>query len=249
MWEEIDRLVAKRGATLGTKQYRGLLQEMLNNLYQHVTSEEDLKKEVSKRAEEQKHQKITQAQAAASGYGFGKLKNHELGMFKYNEVTYLEDYKNNVNFSYMQSMALIAGYICGINKESTDLRIFEKTMQHKLRNTKGSSKKTTEKDKAYLLGKSKRFTLERYSAVLDYLMSIQAENCYENKHVDGHSLEYFSTINSLAEEGLLKKYVVKRNTVEDGSATGAAGAGEDLTCVSYKCNFDYIWVKEVSEKI
>ena len=105
---------------------------------------------------------------------------------------------------------------------------------------KQGAKKAEKKVQTYLLGKSKRFTLERYSAVLDYLMSIQAENCYENKEIDGHSLEYFSTINSLAEEGLLKKYVVKRNQgTGDSGATGAAGAGEDLTCVSYKCNFNY----------
>ena len=93
------------------------------------------------------------------------------------------------------------------------------------------------------MGKSKRFTLERYSAVLDYLISIQAEECYENKKITGHSLDYYATINSLAEEGLLKKYIVKRNqaTGESGG-TGAAGAGEDLTCVSYKCNFDLNWI-------
>ena len=55
------------------------------------------------------------------------------------------------------------------------------------------------------MGKSKRFTLERYSAVLDYLMSVQAEECYENKQITGHSLDYYSTLNSLAEEGLLKR--------------------------------------------
>ena len=95
-----------------------------------------------------------------------------MGLFKYDEVTYLDDFKNNVNFSYMQSMALIAAYICGINKESTDLRMFEKSTMHKQRTNKTSTKKPEAKDKAYLLGKSKRFTLERYSAVLDYLMSI-----------------------------------------------------------------------------
>ena len=149
-------------------------------------------------------------------------------------------------------MALIAGYICGINKESSDLRMFEKSIQHKQRNMKGGSKKGQDGNKAkeFLKGKSKRFSLERYSAVLDYLMSIQAENCYENKEINGHSLEYFSTINSLAEEGLLKKYVVKRTAgTGDSGATGAAGAGEDLTCVAYKVNFDYNWIKEVADKI
>ena len=100
------------------------------------------------------------------------------------------------------------------------------------------------------MGKSKRFNLERYSAVLDYLMSVQAEECYENKQITGHSLDYYSTLNSLAEEGLLKKYIVKRNqTTGESGGTGAAGAGEDLTCVSYKCNFDLNWIQEVADKI
>lgn len=60
-----------------------------------------------------------------------------------------------------------------------------------------------------MAAKSKRFTLERYSAVLDYLISTQAETSQENL-IHGHSLEYFATINSLAGEGLLKKYVMKR---------------------------------------
>ena len=117
------------------------MQEMLKNLYQHVTSKDDLAKEVNKRAEEQRNQKVAQAQQAASVQtGTSKLKAHEMGLFKYDEVTYLEDFKNNINFSYMQSMALIAAYICGINKESSDLRMFEKSMQHKQRNVKLSKK-------------------------------------------------------------------------------------------------------------
>ena len=68
-----------------------------------------------------------------------------MGLFKYDEVTYLEDFKNNINFSYMQSMALIAGYICGINKESTDLRMFEKSTMNKQRNMKAGAKKNDKK--------------------------------------------------------------------------------------------------------
>jgi|TARA_B110001450_G_C17401600_1_gene391966 hypothetical protein len=45
--------------------------------------------------------------------------------YQYDQITYLQDYKKNANFSYMQSMVLIAGFIAGSNKESTDLRLFE----------------------------------------------------------------------------------------------------------------------------
>ena len=63
----------------------------------------------------------------------------------------------------------------------------------------------------------------------------------------GHSLEYYATINSLASEGLLKKYVMKRSTAGDSSAAGASL--EDLTSVSYKCNFDQTFAEEVANKI
>ena len=99
-----------------------------------------------------------------------------------------------------------------------------------------------------MVGKSKRFSLERYSAVLDYLVSTQAERSQENI-LHGHSLEYFATINSLAGEGLLKKYVMKRSAAGDSNSTGAAGAGEDLTSIAYKCNFDLNFVQDVAEKI
>ena len=80
------------------------------------------------------------------------------------------------------------------------------------------------------------------------MVSTQAEDAQENL-IHGHSLEYYATINSLAGEGLLKKYVTKRSGMADSSATGAAGAGEDLTSVAYKCNFDQNFVEDVAEKI
>lgn len=46
-------------------------------------------------------------------------------MKDFNEITYLEDYQKDINFSFLQSMVLISAYICGINKESYDLKIFE----------------------------------------------------------------------------------------------------------------------------
>ena len=42
---------------------------------------------------------------------------------------------------------------------------------------------------------------------------------------------------------------MKVSAVGDSSATGAAGAGEDLTSVSYKCNFDRNFIDDVAKKI
>ena len=57
----------------------------------------------------------------------GGAKDHEKGAFDYEEITYVKDMKKQMNFSYMQSLALCAAYITGMNKESTDLRIFDKS--------------------------------------------------------------------------------------------------------------------------
>ena len=39
-----------------------------------------------------------------------------------------------MNFSYLQSLALCAAYITGMNKESMDIRIFEKQTMSKPKN-------------------------------------------------------------------------------------------------------------------
>lgn len=52
----------------------------------------------------------------------------------------------------------------------------------------------------------------------------------------GHSFDYYAVINSLAEENLLKRYVVKRATEGYGDSTSSA-AREDLCSTAFKCNF------------
>lgn len=56
-------------------------------------------------------------------------------LFNHKEITYLQDFKKNVNFSFMQAMALIAAYIAGTNKESMDGKIFDRD-RSKLRTQK-----------------------------------------------------------------------------------------------------------------
>lgn len=56
---------------------------------------------------------------------------------KYNEITYLEDKKANKDQPYMQSIVLLAAYIAGTNKESTDVRLFD-VERSKLRGGRGN---------------------------------------------------------------------------------------------------------------
>lgn len=46
--------------------------------------------------------------------------------FDYKKITYFEDYKKNINFSFMQSMVLISAHLAGHNKESMDGKIFSR---------------------------------------------------------------------------------------------------------------------------
>ena len=246
--KNIEEKVAGRGRFLSTKAFRILLDECLSNLYIHATSVEDLKRTVDERKEDEQAEEAQKKQKAQMKYndrGAPDLKQHEMNAFNFSEITYVEDMKKQMNFSYMQSLALCAAYITGMNKESTDMKIFERSNKSKKGGNTGAG---ANKEGKSMVGKSKRFTLERYAAVLDYLISTQAEEAQENK-MYGHSLEYYATINSLAGEGLLKKYVMKRSLVGEASSSGAAGAGEDLTSVSFKCNFDSNFINEVARKI
>jgi hypothetical protein len=62
---------------------------------------------------------------------------------------------------------------------------------------------------------------------MDYLVLIAAGETHESNNY-GHSLDYLATINSLAEEGLLKKSITKRS---DSTL-------DDLSAIAFKCNFD-----------
>jgi hypothetical protein len=67
----------------------------------------------------------------------GQQNNQSLQTDSFNqrEITYLNDFKKAINFTYMQSIALIAAYIAGMNKESMDCKLFEKD-RSRMKNTK-----------------------------------------------------------------------------------------------------------------
>jgi Origin recognition complex (ORC) subunit 5 C-terminus len=89
-----------------------------------------------------------------------------------------------------------------------------------------------------LLGKSKKFNIDRYFAILDFFVNIVAIDTFEQKS-HGHSLDFLATINSLAEEGLLKKSITKKS---DSTL-------DDLSAIAFKCNFDSNFINEVAKKI
>ena len=89
-----------------------------------------------------------------------------------------------------------------------------------------------------MLGKSKKFNIDRYFAILDYILWMTASETQEAKSYS-HSLDYLATVNSLADEGLLKKSIIKKS---DSTL-------DDLSAIAFKCNFDQNFISDVALKI
>lgn len=88
--------------------------------------------------------------------------------FDYRRITHLEDYKKNINFSFMQSMVLISAYLAGHNKERMDGKVFSREKQ-KIKHVKSRVEKNPGQ---CLIGKTKKFGIERLCAIIDYLVSL-----------------------------------------------------------------------------
>lgn len=91
-----------------------------------------------------------------------------------------------------------------------------------------------------LLGKTDKFSADRFLAIVDFLISLEAEGCGEQRNLS-HSVDYLACLNSLVEEGLLKKTSQKHSE--------SAASSEQLTQVSFKCNYDLTFIEDVAEKI
>ena len=165
--------------------------------------------------------------------------------FSLRRITY--DQADN-HFSFMQTMVLIAAYVAGINKESTDLRMFELSRQGKPRARQMKAPQAKPQQSVNLKGKSRKFALERLTAILDFLLRLEASDSHECRADSvGHSFDYYATINSLAEEGLLKRYVIKKTEAFGESAS--SGAREDLCSTAFKCDFHEATLMQAAEKI
>ena len=101
-----------------------------------------------------------------------------------------------------------------------------------------------------MMGKTKKFTAERFLAICDFIMSLNADGCREHRNWS-RSIDYLACvsyqkylsrvqINSLVEEGLLKKTTMRK---------GEGVQSEELVQTCYKCNFDQNFFEDVAAKI
>ena len=102
------------------------MSEVLSNLYLHASSKEDLQKDVEAKCEENWIKNTERRKDERDKVIIGEKRVTADSGFNFREITYLQDSKKNVNFSYMQSLALITAYVAGSNKESLDLKLFER---------------------------------------------------------------------------------------------------------------------------
>ena len=90
----------------------------------HVTSQEDIEQEAAMKKEEERVETIMKNQKVSQRLE-GKSMHDCDEVYKYDQITYLQDFKRNTNFSYIQSIVLIAAFLAGSNKESGDIKMFE----------------------------------------------------------------------------------------------------------------------------
>jgi hypothetical protein len=95
----------------------------------------------------------------------------------------------------MQSIILISAFIAGSNKEATDIKLFE-VDRSKYRIRKGNANANESKAAGNLLGKTRRFGIDRLMAISDYLASLEIDGATECLNIN-HSTEYLACINTL----------------------------------------------------
>lgn len=196
--------LAKDGATVALfdKDFKLAMRQIQSSLYMHMNSKEDVDREVQQQKDADLTDRIQKAQQPDQAFGGSSIGQPET--YEYDQITYLEDHKKNRNFSFMQSLILIAAYIAGSNKESTDVRLFEMEKSRQRRGGNQNNTNATKDGGQFLLGKTKRFSLDRLLAIAQHLASLEIEGATECQMIN-HSLDFYACINTLVHEDLLKK--------------------------------------------
>jgi hypothetical protein len=78
----------------------------------------------------------------------------------------------------LQSIIIIAGFLAGSNKESGDIKMYE-IDRSKKRTHANANKALDEKTGTHLVGKTKRFVVDRLNAIVDYFISLEIEGADE----------------------------------------------------------------------
>jgi len=95
-----------------------------------------------------------------------------------------------------------------------------------------------------MLVKTRRFSMDILSAILDYLTSLEIEGAAECQKVS-HTADFYACVNSLVVEELLRRQVMRTA----GSSVATNTGGDELINIGFKCNFDRNFVEELAQKI
>ena len=83
-----------------------------------------------------------------------------------------------------------------------------------------------------MVGKTRRFTIDRLVAIVQFLTTLELEGSDESKLLN-QSTDFYACINTLVDEGILKKA-----SMRTGIASNTHSATDDFCNIGYKCNFD-----------
>jgi TolA-binding protein len=87
----------------------------------HLTSLDEVRQQLEQEQEDLKVKKIQETQKQKLQPG---SQQNEI-MFDFRRINYLETSKRNLNYSYMQSICLIAAYLSGAVKENHDTKVIK----------------------------------------------------------------------------------------------------------------------------
>eukprot|EP00355_Strombidium_rassoulzadegani_P000262 CAMPEP_0168609292 /NCGR_PEP_ID=MMETSP0449_2-20121227/1119_1 /TAXON_ID=1082188 /ORGANISM="Strombidium rassoulzadegani, Strain ras09" /LENGTH=206 /DNA_ID=CAMNT_0008649407 /DNA_START=18 /DNA_END=634 /DNA_ORIENTATION=+ len=205
----------------------------------HLSSVNDIEQEISNQKEEETINNIKKMQKVQNMFERSIFDAND-SCFKYDEITYLNDSQKNSNFSYLQSIILISAYIAGSNKESTDTKLFEMDRTRMRMRAGGNANAGGVKNGVHLVGKTKRFGIDRMIAIADFLTSLEIDGAAEVKRIN-HSAEFFACVNTLVKEGLLKKQTMRVG----GTSIQTSTQSDDLLNIGLKCNYDLGFVEQV----
>ena len=106
------------------KAFKDLVKEVLtSSLFMHLKSKSDIEHAIEEADEKDFNERVKTGQAAAITQVGNEILQKKEG-FDYKRINYLETYKNEQNFTFLQSLCLIAAFLAGSNKEAMDSRIF-----------------------------------------------------------------------------------------------------------------------------
>ena len=160
-----------------------------NHFYLHIVDKKDIEEDCFRKDEESK---VSLLEQKANRNHFQEIDE------QYKLIDFEED---TGSYSLLESIIIISAYIASRNPETSDHEKFgslnDPNQKRKRMNAGGSN---TARNK---IGKTKRFTMDRLLAIVDFFLNLKAGYSFETQNLN-HSSSVYAKINTLAWDKILK---------------------------------------------